>query len=65
MIRRVAEDPIVEEVRRTRERLLAEAGGDLRKLAERMRELEATEGRPAIVLPPRRVGPEDDTKREK
>ena len=60
MIRRVMDDPIVEEVRRTRERLLAEAGGDLRKLAERMRELEAREDRPAISPPPRRVPPKPD-----
>jgi hypothetical protein len=56
----MSDDPIVEEVRRTRERLLAEAGGDLRKLVERMRELEAREDRPAIVLPPRRVDPGAD-----
>lgn len=60
MIRRVMDDPIVEEVRRTRERLLAEAGGDLRKLAERMRELEAREDRPAITLPRRLVPPKPD-----
>jgi hypothetical protein len=60
MIARMFEDPIVGEVRRTRERLLAEAGGDLRKLVERMRELEAREDRPTIVLPPRRVNPNAD-----
>ena len=60
MMPRMFDDPIVEEVRRTRERLLAEAGGDLRKLVERMRELEAREDRPAIVLPPRRVKPNAD-----
>jgi hypothetical protein len=63
MMPRMFDDPIVEEVRRTRERLLAEADGDLRKLAERMRELEAREDRPAIELPPRRVKPNNDDAR--
>ena len=35
------EDPIVAEVRRARERIFAECGYDLDKLAERLRESEA------------------------
>jgi hypothetical protein len=31
-------DPIVEEIRRTRERLLAECGGDFQKYMDRIRE---------------------------
>lgn len=31
------DDPVVAEVRRTRERLLEEAGGDMKKLLERMK----------------------------
>jgi hypothetical protein len=59
MISRMPDDPIVEEVRRTRERLLAEAGGDLRKLGDVLRELEAHEDRPVITLPPRRAAPDE------
>ncbi len=33
-------DPIVEEVRQAREKILAEVGGDLRKLADRLRQMQ-------------------------
>jgi len=35
------EDPIVEEIHRTREKLLAECGGDLEKLMDRLQAREA------------------------
>jgi hypothetical protein len=54
------DDPIVAEVRRTRERILAEAGGDLKKLVARLREMEASLPQQPIVLPPRRERPIDD-----
>lgn len=37
------DDPIVEEVRRTRARLLAECDGDLDKLMDRLRQRESEE----------------------
>ncbi len=47
-------DPIVEEVRRIREALLAEFHGDLKALCEEMRRQAAASGRPSITRPPRR-----------
>jgi hypothetical protein len=46
-------DPIVEEVRNTRENLLAECGYDLEKLAVHLRERQRAGGREAVTLPPR------------
>ena len=47
-------DPIVEEVRRIRAELLAEAGGDLNRLVEMLRKSEASEDRPIVSRPPKR-----------
>lgn len=47
-------DPIVEEVRAVRARLLANAGGDIEKLARRLREEQASSGHPVVTLPPRK-----------
>lgn len=52
------EDPIVEEVRRIRERLFAECGYDLHTFFEKMRELEAKDTAHEIVsYPPRLIEP--------
>lgn len=50
-------DPIVAEVRRARATLLAAAGYDLEKLAQRLREEQALSGHPVVTLPPRQPGP--------
>ena len=49
-------DPIVEEVRGARANLLAAAGFDLEKLAERLREEQAVSKHPVVTLPPRQPG---------
>ena len=49
----VWDDPIVAEVRATREHLLAEAGYSLEKLGQKLREAQATSGHEVISLPPR------------
>jgi hypothetical protein len=46
-------DPIVEEVRSAREKLLAECDFDQEKLAAYLRERERAGGRQAVTLPPR------------
>jgi hypothetical protein len=46
-------DPIVEEVRDARERLLAASDYDLEKLAAHLRERQQASGREAVTLPPR------------
>lgn len=51
------DDPVVEEVHRIRERMLAEHGGDLRALMESIRQSEKeamAAGRKFVSLPPRR-----------
>ena len=53
------EDPIVEEVRRVRERLFAECDYDLDKWFEKMREHSARAGRELVSYPPRPVDPRD------
>lgn len=47
-------DPIVEEVRRARADLLAQAGGDLDRLFDTLKQLEATSDRPVVSRPPKR-----------
>jgi len=49
-------DPIVAEVRGVRATLLAAAGFDLEKLAQRLREQQAVSGHPVVTFPPRRPG---------
>jgi len=49
-------DSIVEEVRGARATLLAAAGFDLEKLAERLREEQAVSQHPVVTLPPRQPG---------
>lgn len=46
-------DPIVEDVRSAREKLLAECDFDLEKLAAYLRERQRAGGRQAVTLPPR------------
>jgi hypothetical protein len=46
-------DPIVEEVRSAREKLLAECDFDLEKLAAYLRERQRAGGRHTVTLPPR------------
>jgi hypothetical protein len=46
-------DPIVEEVRRAREALLARFNGDLHALVQDVRRREAESGRRVVHLPPR------------
>ena len=48
------EDPIVAEVRKVRENLLAEAGYDLDELSRRLREKQTASGRTVVVRSPRR-----------
>lgn len=50
----VWEDPIVAEVRATRERLFAEADYSLEKLGQMLREAQATSGHEVITLARRR-----------
>ena len=49
-------DPIVAEVRGARATLLAAAGFDLERLAQRLREEQAVSGHPVVTLPPRQPG---------
>jgi hypothetical protein len=54
----MAENPIVEEVHRIREQLLAECGGDLKTFMDGVRqrtEESARAGRKVVRLPPRPV----------
>lgn len=51
------EDPIVEQVRRDRERLLRESGGTLDSLCEMLEERQAREPGGTVRLPPRKVEP--------
>jgi hypothetical protein len=46
-------DPIVAEVRAARVALLAAAGYDLERLAERLRQEQASSGRRVMTFPPR------------
>ena len=48
------DDPIVSEVRRAREILLAEADYDLEKLSQRLRKEQLTSGRQVVTRAPRR-----------
>jgi hypothetical protein len=56
----MSRDEIIDEVRAAREKLLADAGGDLESLIARLRKLEAQEKRPVVVLPPRRPAQKKD-----
>lgn len=47
------QDPIVEEVRRVRADLLAQAGGDLDRLFDMLKEWEAASDRPVVSRPAR------------
>ncbi len=56
----MSENPIVEEVHRIREEMLAEHGGDLKALIESLRQKTdeaARAGRQVVTLPPRPVQP--------
>jgi hypothetical protein len=48
------QDPIVAEVRRHREALLEQYGGDLRKLFEELKKRESESGARVVRLPPKR-----------
>jgi hypothetical protein len=48
------DDPIVSEVRRTREAIFAAADYDLDKLSQRLRQQQADSGRPVVTRAPRR-----------
>jgi hypothetical protein len=50
----VWEDPTVAEVRATRERLFAEAGYNLEKFGQMLRDSQASSGHEVISLPPRK-----------
>jgi hypothetical protein len=45
-------DPIVEEVRRVRQKLFAEAGQDILEFCRRLRERQATSGHPVVRRAP-------------
>lgn len=47
------EDPIIAELRATREALFAAAGYDLAEFARRLRAEQARSGHPVVTLPPR------------
>ena len=47
------EDPVVAEVRKVREAILAEAGYDLYELSRRLREEQALSARPVVSRSPR------------
>ena len=47
-------DPIVSEVRRTREAIFAAADYDLDKLSQRLRQQQSDSGRPVVTRVPRR-----------
>jgi antitoxin component of MazEF toxin-antitoxin module len=49
------EDPIVAEVRKAREELLARYNGDLAAMVKDLQAKAAANGRPLVSLPPRRV----------
>lgn len=51
------QDPIVDEVRRNRERLLRSAGGTLDGLCEILEDRQAREPGGTVRLPPRKVEP--------
>ena len=53
-------DEIIDEVRAVRARLLEAAGGDLEALFAKLKELEAEEQGPVVVLPPRRPTQKND-----
>jgi len=53
-------DPIVEEVRRAREQLLDEAGGDLDRLVDMLRQSQAESKRPVVSRPPKKVDANSD-----
>ncbi|MBI5853598.1 MAG: hypothetical protein HZB39_21525 [Planctomycetes bacterium] len=46
-------ETIIDEVRETRARLLEEAGGSIRALCDRLRELEAKSKEPIVKPPPK------------
>ena len=48
-------DPIVEEVRRVRDKLAAKAGYDLDKVIKMLKESQKRSGRKFIRLPPKRI----------
>jgi len=63
----MTENPIVEEVHRIREQLLAECGGDLKKFMDGVRqrtEESARAGRQVVTLPPRPVQGQADSTRK-
>jgi hypothetical protein len=59
------EDPIVAEVRKAREKLLAAAGYDLDELARQLNERQQQEGRSAITRAPRRPNKGTERRRKK
>jgi hypothetical protein len=63
----MTENPIVEEIHRIREELLAEHGGDLHALIRAMREKTdeaARAGRQVVTLPPRPAQPSSPVARK-
>lgn len=54
------DDPIVSEVRRARETLLAEADYDLEKLSQRLRKEQLASGRQVVTRAPRHPGDAND-----
>ena len=50
----MSSDPIVDEIRETRERLAAQFGFDVRAIAEDVRRRDAAGDRKVVRLPPRR-----------
>ena len=48
-------DPIIDEVHKIREEIAREAGNDLRKLVERLKESQKRHGDRLVTLPPQRI----------
>ena len=48
-------DPIVDEVHKIRKEIAREAGNDLRKLVERLKESQKRHGDRLVTLPPQRI----------
>jgi hypothetical protein len=63
----MTENPIVEEIHRIREQMLADCGGDMQTLVDCIRKREeesARAGRKVVSLPPRPVQRQDDPARK-
>ncbi len=63
----MTENPIVEEIHRIREQMLAECGGDMKKYMDGIRKREeesACAGRQVVSLPPRPAQRQEDPTRK-